>query len=314
MEGLEALLKGKNRCYLMGFAMLWIILFHYSMYGNLLRYEVVDFLFGKGYLGVDIFFFLSAYGLCFSFSSHSLKEYYSRRLRKLFPLYLVFLAVFLLFFKGNLQDSWIRILLLQSSGLVTFTGMDIEWFIPALILLYAFFPVFFKLFEKLYHAGFLYSALVIVLIAVLSPYASSHIFYLFPPRFTIISVGILTYFAIKDGNGNYLLGIYLVCALLGLCFIGSDKLNVSMTGSLIMPVILYALGQLSVKIPEIKFLDFIGSHTLEIYLAQNLAFNHFMPASTYGFVMTSLIAFAILAAVSVLLNKTQDLFYKLVER
>lgn len=314
MNGLTNLLKGRNRLFLMSVAVLWVTAFHYAMYGNLLRVDIINLILGKGYLGVDVFFFLSAYGLCYSFQDHSISDFYIRRIKRLYPQYLVFLVVLLLAFSSNFSLPWYKVALFQGTGLMSFTQNDIEWYVPALIVLYLCFPLLYKLTDKIYKAGELASCALIFAIALLVPFTSHHMFYLFPPRFIIIFVGIMTYMAVRDRNERYLHVIYAFCAILGIFYLGEEKINVSLSGSLFIPILLYLLGQLPVNIKESKVLDFIGANTLEIYLAQNLAFNHYMFTSdSKSFVETSLVSFGIIifaTALFVFSRKLKDVFSK----
>lgn len=299
---------------LMCFAVLWVVMFHYSMYGNLLRFGVFDFLFGKGYLGVDLFFFLSAYGLCYSLTGHSLKEFYLRRVKKLYPLYLLYITLFLVFFSGGYDIPWNKVVVFQTTGLMTFTGIDIEWFVPALTVLYITFPLVYKIIEAIYKMGVWFSIAFIAVVSIISPLLSGCVFYLFPPRFVVIVVAVLTYFAVRDNKEQYILTIYSFCAILGVCYLGSDKINVSQTGSLILPVILFIISQVRLSFPEIRLVRFIGSHTLEIYLAQNLAFNHFLSTLSFPFYISSLIAFGLVVVCSLILIYFQKGFYVLMNK
>ena len=150
MENYLNLLKGRNCSFLMGFSILWIMAFHLAMFGGLSHISVVNLFLGTGYWGVDIFFFLSAYGLCYSFNNYGLKEFYIHRVKKLFPIYLLFLVLLFLFFPATRGDSWLSVLLLQITGVATFANLQIEWFIPDLILLYITFPLLYKALEGLY--------------------------------------------------------------------------------------------------------------------------------------------------------------------
>lgn len=311
MERLQNLLKGRSRLALMCFAILWIMAFHYSMYGNLLRIGVVDFLLGKGYLGVDIFFFLSAYGLCFSLEGNGIGKYYLHRLTKLYPLYLIYLLLFILAFRNNLDAPWYRFAVLQISGLATFTQMDVEWFIPALTILYILFPLIYRALEKTFKWGFVASAVVVTALALLPVVLKVFVNELFVSRLAIIAAGVYTFLALRDGNREFLLKLYGLCAVIGLCYIGSDKLNVSMTGSLLMPVILYAIAQIGIAVPKCRAIDIIGSHTLEIYLAQNLALNHFMGSYNFSFALKSVIAIAIIVVTSFLFYCLQSAVIRL---
>lgn len=75
-----------NRNYLMGVAMLLVIVFHFFCW--------VTNPIGKlniGFIGVDIFLFLSGFGLSYSFEKNGLLDFYKRRIIRIYPTY--FLAV-----------------------------------------------------------------------------------------------------------------------------------------------------------------------------------------------------------------------------
>ena len=66
-----------NRGALMGFAIMWVFLFHVGGIGV----PWIDTFCSKGYLGVDIFFFLSGWGLCYSLSKDpNITQFYKRRI------------------------------------------------------------------------------------------------------------------------------------------------------------------------------------------------------------------------------------------
>ena len=66
------------RSELMGVAMIFVYLFHSGDIGMSQYYNV---LFAHGDLGVDVFFFLSSIGLCFSLSKNSRTfDFYKRRI------------------------------------------------------------------------------------------------------------------------------------------------------------------------------------------------------------------------------------------
>ena len=314
MEEYINLLKGRKRSILMGVSIIWIIFFHFAMYGNLLRFPVIDFIFGKGYLGVDVFFFLSAYGLCHSLNKNTIKEFYVRRFQKLFPVYPVFLAILFLAFPGTRGKSWLLTGFYQISGISMFIPLEIEWFIPALIFLYLLFPLLYKGIRVIYQKGLGMTVLLLVLLSLISPHISGFVFYLFSLRLVIITLGILTYFALTDGNQSFLLAVYVLSAFIGVLYIGNDQLNVSMTGSLIIPLLLYGIGQIPFTAEKVPFLPFVGEHSLELYLAQCLAFNHFMASTTLTFIPTTLLSGLITLLVATALFLIQNTYCKVLRR
>lgn len=96
-------------------------------------------------VGVDIFLFCSGYGLYFSFSRRdTLWSFYKKRIMRILPAYFVTLAVwsgFALCFGEDTLDFLRRYFLLSF-----FTRGELTvWFVPGILLLYALFPLFFRL-------------------------------------------------------------------------------------------------------------------------------------------------------------------------
>ena len=92
---------GKNtRYYWMGIAIMLIVLCHiqYTCIWNGIGYKIINFLFRNGDCGVEIFLLISVYGLCYSYCSNSLKDFYIRRFIRIFPMYILFLIIPLCFY------------------------------------------------------------------------------------------------------------------------------------------------------------------------------------------------------------------------
>ena len=140
-------LLSKHRSGIMGFAILWIMLFHLPVPTDL---AFLDFFKTLGYGGVDIFLFLSGFGLYFSMSrkNFSLKKYYKSRFFRIIPeFWLIICIVFLIQMNFSLK-SFI-FLFCRATTLSYWMKLQEElWFIPCIIFLYIIFPVYFKLFKK----------------------------------------------------------------------------------------------------------------------------------------------------------------------
>ena len=115
------------------------------------------------------------------------------------------------------------------------------------------------------------------------------------------------YLAMRDDNLRFLCGIYVLAAVAGVLCTGLSRINVSLSGSLVVPLLLFGLGQTGLRAPDWKVMTFVGAHTLEIYLAQNLAFNHYMSSSPLPFVTNSLVSIGIVLAGSAILIVVQNL-------
>ena len=140
-------LLSKHRSAIMGFAILWIMLYHFPVPTDLF---LLDFIKSIGYGGVDVFLFLSGFGLYFSMSRKNfiLKKYYKSRFFRIVPeFWLVLGIVFLIQMDFSARNF--SALLFRASTIGYWIGhQDETWFISCILFLYAIFPLYFKLFQK----------------------------------------------------------------------------------------------------------------------------------------------------------------------
>ncbi len=140
------------RSELMGLAMILIFLFHINCP---CYYPLIGFV-KSGNVGVEIFLFLSGVGLWYSWMKNpNIKNFYKRRFLRIVPTWLFFSSLYYFshFFyhriKGDVSESWIHLI-----GQVTINydfwkiGDCTFWFIPALMVLYLFAPIYMKLIQK----------------------------------------------------------------------------------------------------------------------------------------------------------------------
>ncbi len=131
----------------MGFAILWIMVFHIPELSGI---KLLDFIQSVGYGGVDIFIFLSGFGLYFAMSKYgkNLKIYYKKRFLRIIPeFWFVLVIVFLLNMNYSL-DSFFN-LIWDASTLRYWIGKPHPlWFISFIIVLYAIFPFYYRLFKN----------------------------------------------------------------------------------------------------------------------------------------------------------------------
>lgn len=122
----------KYRSALMGFAMIWVVLYHYHITGGL------GYLIGNGFTGVDIFLFTSGFGLYYSMrKSDDIIKFWKRRAVRIFPTYIIIgLAITLLVAEhfSFIDFAW------NYSTLAFWTNRQSGWFIPSIIFLYFLFP------------------------------------------------------------------------------------------------------------------------------------------------------------------------------
>src|SRR5574344_547631 len=131
----------RYRTELMGFAIIWVILFHSGISIPILRN-----LCSIGYGGVDIFLFLSGFGLYFSFKkSSNVLHFYKNRCIRIFPTYALIVLISMIIM-GAFSISQF---LLNTTTIGFWIGKGyFEWYIPALVMFYLLFPLLFKLVNK----------------------------------------------------------------------------------------------------------------------------------------------------------------------
>jgi peptidoglycan/LPS O-acetylase OafA/YrhL len=143
-------LISKYRSELMGFAMIWIMLYHYFGKNNIV--SLGNLIFQIGHCGVDIFLFLSGFGLIFSIHKMNGKQnknllFIKKRLLRLIPTYYLVIIV-----SGVLLSVGFKIIIQNLMIFGFFIPFNLifsyDWFIPSLILLYLVFPSYYKVFKK----------------------------------------------------------------------------------------------------------------------------------------------------------------------
>ena len=138
-------LISKNRSSIYGIAMLWIMLCHISF--TFSKPWMLPILVAKnmGNCGVDVFLFVSGISLYFSLKKNSsLKEFYIRRLKRIL---LPTLLTSVLWFAFSSPD--IGTFLLDVTGISLFlSGKRVIWFITAIIICYAIYPLLYLANQK----------------------------------------------------------------------------------------------------------------------------------------------------------------------
>lgn len=134
----------KNRSFIMGIACLWIMLLHCHLKINL--YPILA-LSRFGFTQVDIFMFLSGFGLYFSLEkSNDCWKFYQKRFSRILPAYLSFAAVYIIYevCRGEIN-------LYDALGVITMTSFwqsgshVFSWFGQAIAMFYLFAPILFLL-------------------------------------------------------------------------------------------------------------------------------------------------------------------------
>ena len=130
------------RSELMGWAIIWIMMLHFTFN----QIMPLGFIAQYGFAGVDIFMFVSGFGLYYSLDKdHHIIRFYKKRLLRIFPTYFIlgFFASILLF-----SDDLLSYLFRYTTLGFWTGGIYWEWYIPSLVMLYFVAPILKKLFDK----------------------------------------------------------------------------------------------------------------------------------------------------------------------
>jgi len=136
-------LISRYRPALMGAAALFILFYHCWIRMNLqfwIMAELENNILSVGFIGVEIFLFLSGMGLTYAIAKHrSIRAFYGKRIRRIvFPY--VFMAM--LYTLGSGQGIKAFLLLALGVRHITQSIQVLLWYIPATMLLYALFPLY----------------------------------------------------------------------------------------------------------------------------------------------------------------------------
>lgn len=244
----------RNRTILMGIAMLMVLVFHFFCW----VYNPIGRL-NMGYIGVDIFLFLSGLGLSCSYEKNSIAKFYFNRFRRIYPIY--FIAVLVTYFLYNLNwsisDLFANLIFV---GYYTKSGVNrYDWFLEALFSLYIFFPLFYY-FGKLRYYGLI--TILFITAIVLSVFSLEWYYNCLIGRIPIFYYGVIFKDCCKSYRIVSLIGIimYIPCGL---------YINGFFAGSLLaLPLIIVFLALIKYFNSTInKLILYIGNHTLEIYIA-----------------------------------------------
>lgn len=281
---------------LMGFAMICVIFFHINS-------PIIYPLFGlckSGDVGVDIFLFLSGVGLWFSWTkTPSFKVFYKRRFLRIVPTWLFFSSLYYLshyfyhYFKGDNLMS-----LKDVIGQITINwdfwriGDCTFWFIPCLLVLYLFAPLYIIVIQN--HAIFKWLPILFVFwgiavgnIAFLMKYIGHlSIFWNRIPIFLLgINLGHWVKSGMTIGNKAGYLVVFSFFTSLSLSYFCKYGVRGAIPNYyeyiLYIPLSISTILLLCLifrNIPEhyIKQLDYIGAFSLEYYLIhQNFVLIYF---------------------------------------
>ena len=289
----EGLLQdvSKFRTQIMGFAAMWIFIFHVRneilvFRGVPVLCDLEIFFANIGFTGVDIFLFLSGWGLINAIRKHNLLDFYKRRYRRLvFPFVLACLV-------PALYYKWELLRFIRAVTGWTFLTKNIfeqAWFIPAIAILYLFFPLYHKFFEKASNK-YIFTAVMIAVWFVFA-LAGTNLsgrtdYYVFINRIPVFLVGIL--FGWMDNSKKKIpevaawivIPVMLISGFQILYYTAFQKINIILPQESGLPALLVGIAMCFVfarifsLLSKVTFIQkafgFLGKRSLEFYIMQEI--------------------------------------------
>lgn len=285
----------------MGFAILWVMLFHAKLQVN---NPIIDFVFNIGYGGVDIFLFLSGFGLYCSCSHKwiGIKSFYIKRFQRIFPTFWVALILmYLMQGPYTLKGFFVLCAKCTTIGLwLPFVPMCL-WYVSLICFLYIIYPLFFKSYMHKPHTttlGVLAVSFLLMAIYIIINIDSERngMLILALSRFPIFFIGsffgkYLETSKISGGERNKAI-ILIMFTVVGLVLLWLFRRNYHTylwNGALaflpyivIVPGLCYMIAIIMEMCPILaKPFSYIGSYTFEIYVL-----NEFLLACCYPLIAT----------------------------
>lgn len=186
----------QNKKTIMAFSALLILLFH--LWINITNYQVESYLRELCVIGVDLFFFISAYSIGKK-DTLVYNKFLKNRFLKVYLKFIIFAIIGLIYYKWDIV-KFIRII----SGLELFSkgGGSFLWFLPCIMLVYLTLPLYKELDKKYPKLLFGITILSYLLIVIgLSLYTDIRQVFIFLNRIPIILIG---YYVAKYNILEYL--------------------------------------------------------------------------------------------------------------
>ncbi|MCM1028061.1 MAG: acyltransferase [Pseudoflavonifractor sp.] len=279
MNPYELSFISRHRSMLMGLSIFWIFFYHTGIDMPGLRE-----LFALGWMGVDIFFFVSGFGLCASLTKDpSTAGFFKRRFVRILPTWwtvLLIMAIFGTYFNLANFPNDVTDYIFWFTSLGWWTGhCNFEWYIPTLILFYLLAPILSRCSMKTLiwvMAGAMFMAMVLGYFSLIN-----HV-YLSYSRVAVYVAGFLAY---KMMRGGVTLSVrhwtpLMILGLLGFgfgLFVKGSNLTYGLTicrvsiPLFIVPMLFVMARVIEMAGPVYKLFSFLGIISLEIYL---LHINH----------------------------------------
>ena len=271
-----------NKLFFSGLAILGICLSHLI---GVDRETSLWHIFYPGFVGVDIFLFYSGYGLCRSWEQNPPRTFYLRRLKRIYPLLLVFtlllygIACFVKKEEVTFLDVCCNLTTLNFWGV---GGILAEWYLSFILYMYILFPVLYPLVRRC--GMWAIGGALTLLFVFLFFHRDGWLYQCAFSRVPIFLLGILCYQ--RRGMATYLRGMWtfvaalLLMAVLFILHVFQKFELVYMSALCVLLLLAWGFRKVvATRGPLFHLFEAFGKYSLEIYLA-NMLVLYVMPLLT----------------------------------
>lgn len=304
----------KNKKVIMSFSALMIIIFH--LWINITKpntniYLIETYLRYIGYIGVDIFFFVSAYSL----AKNEIDNYSNFIIKRFKKIYLKFIIFGVIAFFFN-KWSFLKLLkIIFGIEFLTKGGGSFLWFIPAIMIIYILLPLYKKLDNKYKIITPIITIITYLILVITLSINDKTTLLIFINRIPIILLGYyfskLKIFEKLQKNNLLYYCVALCLTIFGLLFNYYLYMNhfylsyfQDIFYVLSIPLIIGVILLLD-KIKVNKLFNYLGSITLEIYAIQ-MIFGYYLTGKLVKIInnsfLTNIISIVIVILIASLFN------------
>lgn len=307
----------KNKKVIMSFSALMIIIFH--LWINITKpntniYLIETYLRYIGYIGVDIFFFLSAYSLAKNEIDNYL-NFIFKRFKKIYLKFIIFGVIAFFFNKW----SFLKLLkIIFGIEFLTKGGGSFLWFIPAIMIIYILLPLYKKLDNKYKIITPIITIITYLILVITLSINKKTTLLIFINRIPIILLGYyfskLKIFEKLQKNNLLYYCIALCLTIFGLFFNYYLYMNhfylsyfQDIFYVLSIPLIIGVILLLD-KIKVNKLFNYLGSITLEVYAIQ-MIFGYYLTGKLVKIISNSFLTNIISIVIVILIASFFNLIF-----
>ena len=252
----------------MGIASLLVLMSHFIIFPD---NKYISVLQSHGIIGVDIFLFLSGFGLCSSLQRNdNILTFYRKRLIRIFSVFLPLSLIYVFLTFENVEGA-----VLNMTTLGYWVGHDyLEWYTPAILFLYVLFPCFYKLCDKakplqsgLYVSTIFYYGVVFLFCKQIG---QEYLFFIY--RIPIFLIGCFSYLCMNYIELKWILLFFILGTVLT---VGTQLLGMYSQSSWILSSALCTLGVMACSVLLLSrnmrinvLFKRIGNMSYELFLIQ----------------------------------------------